>query len=97
MSYADAQTDEWTLVELGMAIVSACLPTYRPLFSKVFRKFGSASEEGEQKITMHQASDPSLSLQQTRSSPSQPVNFTHFGVLGDANDLEWGTKREGGF
>ena len=31
---SDTPTVIWTMVELGIAIVSACLPTLRPLFSR---------------------------------------------------------------
>ena len=69
------------MVELCIAIVSACLPTLRPLFSRATGKFGSGSEESGMKNSP--GSDPSLTLKQTPSDPSQSRNFAHIGILGD--------------
>ena len=76
------------MVELCIAIVSACLPTMRPLFSRANGKFGSGS--GKSGMKNDAGSDPSLSLQQTPSDPSQSRKFAHIGVLGD---LEHGQSR----
>ena len=45
-SWTDADACIWSIIELNLAIVSACLPTLRPLFLHVFRggyKTGSNS------------------------------------------------------
>lgn len=77
------------MVELCIAIVSACLPTMRPLFSRAAGKSGSGS--GRRGIKNGSASDPSLTLQQTPSDPTQSRKFAHIGVLGD---LERSQSRE---
>ena len=81
----------WTMVELGIAIVSACLPTLRPLFSRTLKKLGSNSEQGGATTAMQQSS-PSLSLHQSSSNPAQSSKFAHLGVLGDLSDLENGKR-----
>lgn len=88
-SWSDVPVNIWTIVELCTAIVSACLPTMRPLFSRATGKFGSGSEESGMKNSP--GSDPSLNLKQTPSDPSQSRKFAHIGVLGN---LEHGQTRE---
>ena len=86
---SDVPVNIWTMVELCIAIVSACLPTMRPLFSRATGKFGSGS--GESGMQNGARSDPSLNLQQTPSEPSESRKFAHIGVLGD---LEHDQNRE---
>lgn len=46
-SWSDVGGATWSIVELNLAIVSACLPTLRPLFLRVFHggyKAGSNSQ-----------------------------------------------------
>ncbi|KAK3167196.1 hypothetical protein OEA41_010322 [Lepraria neglecta] len=38
-SYTDIQSQVWTAIEMGMGVVSVCLPTYRPIFSRMVPKF----------------------------------------------------------
>ena len=69
------------MVELCIGILSACLPTMRPLFTRDAGKFGSGS--GGNGTKNESNSNPSLYLQQTPSDPSQSKKFAHIGVLGD--------------
>ena len=73
------------MVELCIGILSACLPTYRPLFSRTVKKFGSNSDVGGQykHRSPGENSDLSLSLQQSHSNPSHSKKWAHLGVLGD--------------
>lgn len=85
---SDVPGNIWTMVELRIAIVSACLPTMRPLFSRATGVFGPGS--GKSGMKNGSESDPSLNLQQTPSDPSQSRKFAHIGILGD---LEHGQSR----
>ena len=38
-SYTDIQAQVWTAIEMGMGVVSVCLPTYRPIFSRMVPTF----------------------------------------------------------
>ena len=38
-TYTDIQSQVWTAIEMGMGVVSVCLPTYRPIFSRMVPKF----------------------------------------------------------
>ena len=88
------------MVELNIGILSACLPTYRPLFH---RKKGSSNGSRDAEKGSHQYSsgsdivDPSsqslgLDLQQSRSDPSHSKDFRHLGVLGDTHAHGFGEE-----
>ena len=89
MAGSDVRVNIWTMVELCIAIVSACLPTMRPLFSRASSR--SNSGLGEKGMNHGSGSDPSLNLQKTPSDPSQSRKFAHIGILWDA---EHGHTRE---
>lgn len=91
----------WTIIELSTAIISACLPTMRPLLSRLglvrpisarwiskLASFSSGAAELELQ-RMPDNSGPSLHSQPARSVPSQSAAFAHLGVLGNL-DLESG-------
>lgn len=44
-SWSDVNAAVWSVVEVCIGIVSACLPTYRPLFLKLFRKPGASGNK----------------------------------------------------
>ena len=74
------------MAELGIGIVSACLPTMRPIFVKTVSRFGSSSKNSGQEVAeVQNLSDPALILtvQQQRSNPALSKTFRHIGVLGD--------------
>ena len=84
----------WTNIELSTAIISACLPTMRPILGRLglvrpiparwISKLTSISSGGTQ-AEMERAPEPSgsdLSLHMTPSIPSQSARFAHLGVLG---------------
>ena len=87
------------MVELNIGILSACLPTYRPLFT---RKRGSSDGTGEAEKGNGSNSDnanPSdqtlgLDLHQSRSNPSHSKDFRHLGVLGDTHTHRQGIEGE---
>ena len=67
------RVDIWTIVELTIGIVSACLPTMRPLFNrnKYTSKFnlGSGSGKTAEKGSGQDRAGRSLTRQQTNSVP----------------------------
>ena len=83
----DVTLGVWTMAELGIGTVSACLPTMRPVFLKAFTTFGgSSSNNSEQQVAeAPNHSDQSLNfdLQQHPSNPALSKAFRHIGVLGD--------------
>ena len=93
----------WTIIELSTAIISACLPTMRPILSQLglvrpisarwISKLTSISSGGPEADpqTNPGLSDPSLLLQPIKSKPSQSAAFAHLGVLGNL-DLEGGEQ-----
>ena len=44
-SWSDVNAAVWSVVEVCIGIVSACLPTYRPLFLKLFGKCSAARKK----------------------------------------------------
>ena len=86
---SDVPVNIWTMVELNIGILSACLPTYRPLFTRRGRNGSrktdsSANANGSGSSRSDQnPSDQSLRLQKERSIPSHSKNWSHLGVLGD--------------
>lgn len=84
------------MAELGIGVVSACLPTMRPLFVKIMSLFGSSSNESDQQEAgLSNPSDPSLNttLQPKPSNPALSETFRHIGILGD---LETGEEEKSG-
>ena len=83
------------MAELGIGVVSACLPTMRPVFLKAFSIFGFSSDESaQQEAEESNPSDPSLAFNvQQSSSPALSKAFSHIGVLGD---LETGAEKQPG-
>ncbi len=82
------------MAELGIGVVSACLPTMRPLFIKAMSLFGSSSNESDQQeAEISNPSDPSLNptLQPYPSNPALSKAFRHIGILGD---FETGAEEE---
>ena len=89
----------WTAIELSTAIISACLPTMRPILSRLglvqtmparwISKLTSVSSGGEEAEVerARELSDPDLGIQQVPSIPSRSAAFAHLGVLGRL-DLE---------
>lgn len=78
------------MAELGIGIVSACLPTLRPLFAKVVSKCKRPSAElttdsESPLVNRPRASESNIgsALQQTPSCPAHSSKFSHLGVLGD--------------
>ena len=92
----------WTIIELSTAIISACLPTMRPILSKLglvrpiparwISKLTSISSGGAEANpqTNPDFSEQNLGLQPINSRPSQSAAFAHLGVLGNLEDLEQG-------
>ena len=79
------------MAELGIGVVSACLPTMRPVFLKAFSIFGSSSNESaQQEAEDSNPSDPSLNfiVQPHPSNPALSEAFSHIGVLGDLETCE---------
>lgn len=79
----------WTIAELGIGVVSACLPTMRPLFSECLtgvRRHPSAVESEPPMAETRGDFDPELGvglrLQQSPSNPAHSDTFAHLGVLG---------------
>ena len=66
----------------------------RPLFShrKGRRDFGD--EQGQEKSDSRGGSDHSLSLQESRSIPSQSRHFAHLGVLADVEHAQEVTREK---
>lgn len=77
--------DIWTVVELNVGIVCACIPTLRPLFTCTLRKGGRPERQvkAAKKPTDSASSGPSFVLHHKRSIPSQSRHYAHLGVLGD--------------
>jgi len=76
----------WTLAELAIGIVSACLPTMRPLFSKAHSTLRRSSKPLNSPFPeVREILDSSIAsdLQQTPSNPAHSKMFAHLGVLGD--------------
>lgn len=78
------------MAELGIGIVSACLPTLRPLFTKAVSKCKSSSGElstdsESPLVNRTRGSEPNIGspLQQAPSCPAHSSKFSHLGVLGD--------------
>lgn len=95
-SWDDIPLGVWTMAELGIGVVSACLPTMRPLFVKIMSLFGSSSNESDQQEAgLSNPSDPSLNttLQPKPSNPALSETFRHIGILGD---LETGEEEKSG-
>jgi len=63
------------MVELSIAIASACLPTMRPLFGRRTGKVISSPTQGGE--LRESDSDPSLKLQQSNSTVSQPKRLAN--------------------
>lgn len=90
----------WTMIELSTAIISACLPTMRPILSRLgivrvipvrwVSKLTSISSGGDtiRAECAAERPDPSPHLQRVRSIPSQSAAFAHLGVLGNLDLLE---------
>lgn len=55
----------------------------RPLFGHTRGGLDSGDERGQGKSDSRGGSDPSLSLHESRSIPSQSRHFAHLGVLAD--------------
>ncbi len=94
----------WMIVEFSTAIISACLPTMRPILSRLgsvrtipnrwISKLTSIFSGGPevQVEDSQDVSDASLPhLQAARSIPSQSAAFAHIGILGQL-DLESGKQ-----
>ena len=84
------------MAELGIGVVSACLPTMRPVFLKAFSICGfSSGESAQQEPEDSNPSDPSLAfnVQPHSSSPALSKAFSHIGILGD---LESGAEKQPG-
>ena len=66
--------DVWTIVELCLGIVSACLPTMKPLFShtKIASKFTSNSKSQDEKWSEERRSGRSLTRPQARTIDDIP-------------------------
>ena len=90
------------MVELNIGILSACLPTYAPLF----RRKKSSSRDAE-KGSPHNINSPGsdivnpsdqtlqgLDLQHSRSDPSHSKDFRHLGVLGDTHGHIHGVEED---
>ncbi|KAK0510708.1 hypothetical protein JMJ35_007140 [Cladonia borealis] len=95
-SWDDIPLGVWTMAELGIGVVSACLPTMRPLFVKAMSLFrSSSSESDQQEAEFSNPSDPSLNppLQPQPSNPALSESFRHIGILGD---LETGEDEKSG-
>jgi hypothetical protein len=80
----------WTLAELGIGIVSACLPTMRPLYTTTKEKMSTIRSSSNESVGETRPSSDSsrLHLKQAPSNPAQSKTFAHLGVLG--GDLEMG-------
>ena len=94
----------WTIIELSTAIISACLPTMRPILmylglvrpipARWISKLTSISS-GRPEVEVEQSpniSDPNMGPQPARPRPSQSAEFAHLGVLGNL-DLETGSHQ----
>lgn len=73
--------DIWTVVELNVGIICACIPTLSPLFTCMLRKGGRPKRRVEASDVS--SSVPSFVLKHKRSIPSRSLHFAHLGVLGD--------------
>lgn len=85
---SDVRPTIWTVVELCIGVLSACLPTMRPLFTRTRGNPDSRTEQGLEKRESPGRSDQSLSLHESRSLPSQSRHFSHLGVLGDVEHAQ---------
>lgn len=89
---SDVHPTIWTVVELCIGILSACLPTMRPLFSRTRAKVGSGAErereQEQEKSGSRGRSNQSLSSQESKSVPSQSRHFAHLGVLADVEHAQ---------
>ena len=86
---SDSPSQIWTMVELGTGTLSVCLPTMRPLFSRLKSHPGTAQEQhdtcDEAQGTGSPRARPSISTMRTVGTipkPSHSPSFTHLGVLG---------------
>ena len=77
--------DVWTVIELGVGIVCACIPTMRPIYTRTIFEASSRKRQAEatNETCDTYMADPTLTLHHKRSIPSQSVHFAHLGVLGD--------------
>lgn len=88
-SWSDVRATIWTVVELCIGILSACLPTMRPLFSRRTRgKEAAGSEEPREKSDSPGRSDQNLNLHKSGSIPSESQRFAHLGVLADVEHAQ---------
>lgn len=85
---SDVRATIWSVVELCIGVLSACLPTMRPLFGRPRSKVGSGADNCQAKSDSRGRSDQSLSLHESRSMPSQSQGFAHLGVLGDVEHAQ---------
>ena len=85
-----------------MAVVSACLPTYRALFTGLsgFTKRSTSYGTSTKKVTNNSSSDKSLTLQQSREDPVKSGAFSKLSSFGTRQDsvseLEKGRSRSDG-
>ena len=76
----------WTLAEISIGIVSACLPTMRPLFSKGIARLRVPPVEQDLRAPETREDSNStldVTLQRTPSLPALSQKFAHLGVLGN--------------
>lgn len=75
-TYSDVRVDIWTIVELCIGILSACLPTMRPLFNrrKLASKFslGSGPGRSQEKSSKRMRSEQGLTRFQSNQLPTIP-------------------------
>lgn len=91
---SDAPVQIWSMPELGLAIVSACLPTMRPLFVQLFGKPESEPECAMPEMRQQEL-DPDPNLQPFRSMSMRSLQLAHLGVLEDF-DIDPATQVETG-
>ena len=78
-----------------MGILSACLPTMRPLFTRSRKTQGSGAETGQEKSGPPNNSNRSLSTKgSAKSLPSESQHFAHLGVLSDVENVREARPQE---
>ena len=81
-SWSDVNAAVWSVVEVCIGVVSACLPTYRPLFLKIFGKSG-ASGKKRTAFSLLQTDERNKYASDRRSAPVASKGSHAFGEEGE--------------
>lgn len=78
----------WSSLEPSIAIISACLPTFAPLFRGLRNKISNSSDNDETRSgTGYQLSRHASRLHSSQQVPNRPRSQSHFSVEDDEAQL----------